>query len=119
MAADFLPILIYAGLAIFIAAVGMIGLSAIVGPRKDTQPKLSPYECGIDPVGSVRERFPIRFYLIGVLFLLFDLEVVFLYPWAVVSKKLGLFALAEMAAFVAILVVGYIWAWRKGALEWE
>jgi len=119
MAADFLPILIYAGLAIFIGALGMIGVSAIMGPRKDTKPKLSAYECGIDPVGTLRERFPIRFYLIGMLFLLFDLEVVFLYPWAVVSHKLGLFALAEMIVFVVILVIGYAWVWRKGALEWE
>jgi len=119
MANDFLPILIYGALTLFIAAVGMIGLSAIVGPRKDNVSKLSPYECGVEPVGSSRERFPIRFYMIGMLFLLFDLEVVFLYPWAVISKRLGLFALVEMTVFVVILLIGYFWVWRKGALEWE
>ena len=81
--------------------------------------KLAPYECGCEPVGSARERFSIKFYLIAMLFILFDIEAVFLYPWAVLFKRLGVFGLMEMGVFIAILFVGYVYVWKKGALEWE
>ena len=123
MPVDFLPVFIYLLLVIAIGAGGIVGLSRLIGPRRDTAEKLSPYECGVPPVGDAREKFPMRYYVIGMLFILFDLEIIFLYPWAVIYKNLneswGLFALAEMAFFVLILLVGYLYVWRKGALEWE
>ena len=100
-------------------AFGALGLSHFLGPRRPTPAKLEPYECGMRPIGSARQRVPVRFYLIAMLFILFDIEIVFLYPWAVVLDRLGLFGLIEMAVFVAILVIGYVYVWRKGALDWE
>lgn len=94
-------------------------LSWLFGPRKPTTRKTAPYESGMKPIGPALRRFPVRFYLIAVLFILFDIEVVFFLPWAVVFRQLGLFALIEMVVFIAILLVGYVYAWRKGALEWE
>jgi NADH-quinone oxidoreductase subunit A len=95
----------------------------LIGPRRDSPEKLDPYECGVPPVGDVREKFPMKYYVIGMLFILFDVEIVFFYPWAVVfrelNEKFNLAALAEMAAFVLVLLVGYLYLWRKGALEWE
>ena len=119
---DYLPILL-----MFIVAGGFavsnILLSQMVGQRKQTRTKLMPYECGKDPVGSARERFSVKFYLIAMIFILFDIEVIFLVPWAVVFKSLvaeGLSTLAyvEMMLFVALLFVGYIYVWRKGAFDW-
>jgi NADH-quinone oxidoreductase subunit A len=94
-------------------------LSRLFGPFRPTTRKTAPYESGMKPIGPAIRRFPVRFYLIAVLFILFDIEVVFFLPWAVVFRKMGLFALIEMFIFIAILLVGYIYAWRKGALEWE
>ena len=94
-------------------------LSRLFGPRNPTTRKMAPYESGMKPIGPAIRRFPVRFYLIAVLFILFDIEVVFFLPWAVVFRQMGLFALIEMFVFIAILLVGYIYAWRKGALEWE
>jgi NADH-quinone oxidoreductase subunit A len=116
---DYLPIFIYILLAIAIGCGGIIGLSALLGPRRPNKIKLMPYECGVDPVGSPRERFPIKFYVVGMIFLLFDIEVVFMIPWAVNFKQLGMFGLIEMIIFIAILGVGYLYLWRKGALDWE
>src|SRR3954462_4306517 len=106
-------------------AVGNVLLSQFVGQRKRTRTKLMPYECGKDPVGSARERFSVKFYLIAMLFILFDIEVIFLVPWAVVFKTLagpeyGLGALVfwEMILFVALLLVGYVYVLRKGAFDW-
>jgi NADH-quinone oxidoreductase subunit A len=119
---DYLPILL-----MFVVAGGFavsnILLSQMVGQRKQTRTKLMPYECGKDPVGSARERFSVKFYLIAMIFILFDIEVIFLVPWAVVFKSLvaeGLSTLAyvEMMLFVALLFVGYIYVWRKGAFDW-
>jgi NADH-quinone oxidoreductase subunit A len=90
-----------------------------VGLKKPTPVKLSPYECGMPPVGTARDRFSIKFYIIAMLFILFDIEAVFLYPWAVEFRKLGMFGFVEMGVFIAILLVGYIYVWKKGALEWE
>lgn len=123
MPSDFLPVVVYLFLVIAIGAGGIVGLSRLVGPRKDTAEKLSPYECGVPPVGDTREKFPMKYYVIGMLFILFDVEVIFIYPWAVIFKELnlttGLFGLIEMSLFVLVLLVGYLYVWRKGALEWE
>jgi NADH-quinone oxidoreductase subunit A len=80
--------------------------------------KLMPYECGIDPVGDARERFSVRFYMVAMLFLIFDVETIFLFPWAIIYDRLAIFGLAEMLVFIGILVVGYYYAWQKGAFEW-
>src|SRR5215212_5611933 len=121
---DYLPILLMFIVAAGFA-VGNVLLSQFVGQRKQTRTKLMPYECGKDPVGSARERFSVKFYLIAMLFILFDIEVIFLVPWAVVFKTLagpeyGLGALVfwEMILFVALLLVGYVYVLRKGAFDW-
>lgn len=122
--ADYLPILL-----MFIVALGFAGgniiLSQLVGQRKQTRTKLMPYECGIDPVGSARERFSVKFYLIAMLFILFDIEAIFLIPWAVVFKSMTAegammrnLVYVEMMLFVALLLVGYIYVVKKGAFEW-
>jgi NADH-quinone oxidoreductase subunit A len=102
-----------------IVALIAIGLGYLFGPRKDSAAKSMPYESGMIPYGEGTRRMPVRFYLIAVLFILFDIEVVFFLPWAVVFRQLGLFGLIEMAIFIVILLVGYVYAWKKGALEWE
>jgi NADH-quinone oxidoreductase subunit A len=89
------------------------------GPKRPTARKAAPYESGMTPYGPGSRRMSIRYYLVAVLFILFDVEVVFFLPWAVVFKKLGIFGLIEMLVFLAILLVGYVYAWKKGALEWE
>lgn len=123
MPIDFLPLLIYLVIVLVIGAGGIVGLSRLIGPRKDTVEKLSPYECGVPPIGDSREKFPMKYYVIGMLFILFDVEVVFFYPWAVTFKEMvGAYhwlAFAELAVFVLILLVGYLYVWRKKALEWE
>ena len=97
----------------------VIALGHLVGPRRPTERKSQPYESGMRPIGPGIRRTPVRFYLIAVLFILFDIEVVFFLPWAVVFRELGAVGLIEMGTFVAILLVGFVYAWKKGALEWE
>jgi NADH-quinone oxidoreductase subunit A len=98
----------------------MVLLASVLGPKKITKTKQMPWECGAIPVGSVREqRFSIRFYLVAMLFILFDIEVIFMYPWAVILEQLGAFALVQMLSFMAVLVVGLIYVWRKGVLNWN
>ncbi|MBX3066148.1 MAG: NADH-quinone oxidoreductase subunit A [Anaerolineae bacterium] len=94
-------------------------ISRLLGPSRPTSRKLEPYESGMVPIGPAMRRFPVKFYLVAVMFILFDIEVVFFLPFAVVARQVGLFALIEMGIFIAILLVGYVYAWRKGALEWE
>jgi NADH-quinone oxidoreductase subunit A len=118
MLLDYLPILILAILAALFAGVNIL-LSIVLGPRKPNPEKLSPYECGMVPVGTARERFSVKFYLVAMFFIVFDMEIVFLYPWAVVFKQLKIFGLVEMGVFLLILLVGYFYAWTKGGLEWE
>lgn len=118
MLGDYLPILMHLGVVAFLAAA-MIGLSSWVGVKRPTREKLSPYECGIDPVGNARERFSVSFYLVGMLFILFDVEAVFLYPWAVVYKSLKWPGFVEMLVYIAILAAGYLYIWKKGALDWK
>ncbi|MBI3092486.1 MAG: NADH-quinone oxidoreductase subunit A [Candidatus Tectomicrobia bacterium] len=113
----YLPILLFIIIAAGFAIVTLF-IGFFVRPRRPDPEKLSPYECGIDPVMGTRERFSIRFYVIAMIFLIFDVEVVFLFPWAVVYKKIGIFGFVEMMLFIFILLVGYYYAWKKGALEW-
>jgi NADH-quinone oxidoreductase subunit A len=94
-------------------------LSSLVVPMRRNAVKNSPYECGIEPVGDARGRFSVKFYLVAVLFILFDIEAVFLYPWAVSFRQLGLYGLVEMALFIVILFIGYVYLLKKRALEWE
>lgn len=120
---DYIPLLILLVVAVILAGT-LVGLSWILGPKKPSAAKLAPYECGVTPVGSARERFPVKFYLIAMLFIVFDIETVFLYPWAVTftrwhSHALQVFSLFEMIVFIIILFVGYIYVWKKGAFEWE
>ena len=110
------------GLMVFLAtavALIAIGLGTIFGPKKESAAKSMPYESGMNPYGEGTRRMPIRFYLVAVLFILFDIEVVFFLPWAITFRQLGLFGLIEMVIFITILLVGYVYAWKKGALEWE
>jgi len=102
-----------------VVALIAIGLGYLFGPRKQSDVKAQPYESGISPFGEGTRRMPVRFYLIAVMFILFDIEVVFFLPWAITFRQLGLFGLIEMIIFIAILLVGYFYAWKKGALEWE
>jgi NADH-quinone oxidoreductase subunit A len=115
---DYLPIIILSVLALVVSGVIML-LSSIAGRPRRSQTETSPYECGVPVIGNARERFSIKFYLIGVLFILFDIEIVFFYPWAVTFDQLGLLALVEMLLFIAVLLVGYAYVWKKGALEWD
>jgi len=112
------PILIFMILVTGFALVSVIG-SMILGMRKPTPAKQAPYECGMQPVGTARERFSVKFYLVAMLFLLFDIEAVFLFPWAVVYRDLKLFGFFEMLLFIAVVLAGYVYVWKKGALEWE
>ncbi len=118
MLIDYFAILVYVGIAIFFA-VFAVAASYLLGQRKPTAIKEAPYECGMTTVGSSFRRIPIKYYIIAMLFLLFDIEVVFLYPWAVVFKELKIFAFVTMAVFIGILLIAYIYIWKKGALEWE
>jgi len=118
MAGVYLPILVHF-LVVVALASAMLGLSAWVGVKRPTREKLTPYECGSLPVGNTRERFSVSFYLVGMLFILFDVEAVFLYPWAVVYKSLKWFGFLEMSLYIAILLAGYVYIWKKGALDWN
>lgn len=96
----------------------MVGLSSLLGPRKPTAEKLAPYECGMPPVGDARERQSVKFYLVAMIFLLFDIEVAFLYPWAMALRTLGWSGFVQVLLFMVLLLFGYIYVWRKGALDW-
>jgi len=113
----------YLPMFLFVAVVGILipltlVLAKLVRPDNPSKAKLSPYECGIDPVDNSRGRYTVRYYIVAILFVVFDVETIFLFPWAVKFKALGLYGLVEMLVFLLILVVGYIWIWKKGALEW-
>ena len=118
MLIDYLPVLIY--LIVVIGLIGMIVLlSELLGKKKHFPAKDLPYECGMDPIGDARHRYTVRFYVIAMFFIVFDIEAIFLYPWAVIFKSLGWFGFVEMLVFIAVLVVGLVYVWGKGALEWE
>ena len=112
------PILILLGISL-LNAVGMVAVSHLVSPFRPTPAKLDPYESGMIPLGNTRERFSVKFYMIAILFIVFDIEAVFLIPWAVWFRRLGWFGLTEMLVFIAVLLVGFIYVWKKGALEWD
>jgi NADH-quinone oxidoreductase subunit A len=114
----YLPVLLFVIVGLGFGAV-TIGLSTIIVPRRVTPAKEMAYECGVDPVGDARGRFSVKFYMVAVLFILFDIEAVFLYPWAVSFHQLGLYGLVEMVLFIAILLAGYLYLLKKRALEWE
>ena len=118
MLLEYIAIAVMIAVATLIAFIA-IGLGELFGPRKNTIAKNMPYESGMDPYGEGTRRMPLRFYLIAVLFILFDIEVVFFLPWAIAFRSLGIFGLIEMVVFIVILLIGYIYAWKKGALEWE
>jgi NADH-quinone oxidoreductase subunit A len=115
---EYIAIAVMIALATLVGLIG-IGLGELFGPRKKSAAKSMPYESGMNPYGEGTRRLPVRFYLIAVLFILFDIEIVFLYPWAVVFDQLGIMAIVEMFLFIALLLVGYIYVWKKGALEWD
>jgi NADH-quinone oxidoreductase subunit A len=118
MLLEYIAIAVMIGLAIVIAVVA-IGLGELFGPKKKSVVKSEPYESGMAPIGPGTRRMPVRFYLIAVMFILFDIEVIFFLPWAVVFRQLGWPGLAQMGVFIAVLLIGFIYAWKKGALEWE
>lgn len=118
MPSEFLPIAVLIVVATGLSFVVVL-LGHMFGPRRPTTIKGSPYESGMRPYGAGQRRMPVHFYLVAMLFILFDIEIIFLLPWAVVLRKLGLFALLEMVVFIVVLLVGYVYAWRKGALRWE
>lgn len=118
MLEQYAPIAILLILSVAVSFL-ILFLSRLMGPFHPNTRKLEPYESGMTPIGPAMRRLPVKFYLVAVLFILFDIEVVFFLPFAVVARQLGLFALVEMAVFMAILLVGYVYAWRKGAFEWE
>ena len=122
MLEGYFPILMFilVGLAVGVAPLVLGGaLSRLLGVHKPDSEKLSPYECGFEAFEDARMKFDVRYYLIAILFILFDLEIAFLFPWAVVLREIGLFGFMAMMLFLAILVVGFIYEWMKGALEWE
>ena len=116
--ARYLPLLMHFGIATALATA-IVTLSWLVGQHKPGRSKMSPYECGVPPVGDARGRFSVKFYLVAMLFILFDVEAVFLYPWAVIFKSLKWFGFVEMLLYIAILLAGYVYIWKKGALEWK
>ena len=118
MLLEYLPILIFIAIAAVIAG-GMMVVPYLVAPKKPDPEKLSAYECGFEAFGDARMKFDVRFYLVSILFIIFDLEVAFLFPWAVTLGSLGVFAFWSMMVFLAVLTVGFIYEWKKGALEWE
>ncbi|MCB0927735.1 MAG: NADH-quinone oxidoreductase subunit A [Mycolicibacterium insubricum] len=115
------PILILGAIAALFA-VGSVGIALLIGPRRYNRAKLEAYECGIEPAepaGHTGQRFPIKYYLTAMLFIVFDIEIVFLYPWAVAFDRMGIFALVEMMLFMATVFVAYAYVWRRGGLEWD
>ena len=116
--AEYFPILLFLGIATAISAV-MVGLSFVVAEQKPDSEKVTAFECGFDAFTDARSRFDVRFYLVAILFIIFDLEVAFLFPWAISLGDIGMYGFWSMVVFLGILTIGFIYEWRKGALEWE
>ena len=118
MLGEYLPVLLFlivsAGIGVALLIVGLV-----LGPQRPGSDKLSPYECGFEAFEDARMKFDVRYYLIAILFIVFDLEIAFVFPWAVVFRSLGMFGLVEMGIFLGLLVLGFAYVWKKGALEWE
>ena len=115
--ARYLPLLLHFGIATVIAGA-IVTLSWLIGQHKPNRAKLSPYECGVPPSGDARERFSVKFYMVAMLFILFDVEAVFLYPWAIILRELKMFGFWEMIVYIAIFLVGLFYVWKKGVLDW-
>ena len=118
MLETYFPVLMFIAVGLVLGGV-LLSVGRLVSPNKPDAKKLSPYECGFEAFEDARMRFDVRYYLVAILFILFDLEIAFLFPWAVVIDEIGFFGYASMMVFLAILVVGFIYEWKKGALEWE
>ncbi|MGD2171407.1 MAG: NADH-quinone oxidoreductase subunit A [Gammaproteobacteria bacterium] len=118
MLGNYLPILIFMGVALVMGSI-LITLGKMLGPSRPDAEKNSPYECGFEAFEDSRMKFDVRYYLVAILFIIFDLEIAFLFPWAIVLDEIGTFGLMAMAVFLAVLVIGFIFEWKKGALEWE
>lgn len=115
---EYMPIFIYLGVSLVLSLI-ILGLSFVFSVQKADPEKVSAYECGFDPFDDARSRFDVRFYLVAILFIIFDLEVTFLFPWAVTLNKVTFFGFWTMMLFLFILTIGFVYEWRKGALEWE
>lgn len=118
MLAEYFPIIVFLVLGALFGVIP-IALGTLLGPKRPTHSKLSPYECGFPPFESARTQFDLRFYLVAILFIIFDLEIVFLFPWAVTLNKISGLGFASMGLFLLLLAIGFIYEWQKGALEWE
>ena len=118
MLENYLPVLIFMVIGLVVGGV-MITLGFVLAPSKPDKEKLSAYECGFEAFDNARMKFDVRYYLVAILFIIFDLEIAFLFPWAIVLKDIGLFGFIAMLIFLGILVIGFIYEWKKGALEWE
>ncbi len=117
MLADYFPILIFLGISVALGVV-LVVVGSVLGPRRPDDEKMSPYECGFEAFEDARMKFDVRYYLVAILFIIFDLEIAFLFPWAVVLEQVGWVGFWSMMVFLGILVVGFIYEWKKGALEW-
>ncbi len=118
MLAEYFPVLLFIVVSA-VVGIALIAIGNLLGPKKPTAEKDSPYECGFEAFEDARMKFDVRYYLIAILFIIFDLEIAFVLPWATVFSKLGLLGLVEMAMFLGLLVLGFVYVWKKGALEWE
>ncbi len=118
MLENYFPVLLFIGIALVMGVAPLV-LGKVVSPHRPDSAKLSPYECGFEAFENARMKFDVRYYLVAILFILFDLEIAFLFPWAIVLKEIGMFGFVSMMIFLAILVIGFIYEWMKGALEWE
>ena len=114
----YVPVLLLFGVSL-VNAVAFVVLSHLVSPMRPTPVKLEPYESGMSPLGDTRERFSVKFYLVAILFIIFDIETVFLIPWGVMFRDLGIFGFVEMLIFIGVLLVGFVYVWKKGALQWD
>ncbi len=115
---DYAPVLVFGGMSVIIAAA-MLGTALLSGHQKPYSEKLTAYECGFEAFDDARRRFDVRFYLVAILFIIFDLEVAFLFPWAITLGRIGLFGFLSMLGFLAVLGIGFLYEWRKGALDWD
>ena len=118
MVTDYIPLLVILVVAAIFAAIALI-MPALFGPKNPNKMKQEPIESGMIPFADARRRFPVQYYMVALMFILFDIEVIFLYPWAVLMNKLKVFGLIEMGVFLVILLTGYVYVWKKGAFEWE
>ncbi|NDP43315.1 MAG: NADH-quinone oxidoreductase subunit A [Aromatoleum sp.] len=118
MLEQYLPVLLFIAVGLILGAV-LLAVGSVVSPYRPDPAKLSPYECGFEAFEDARMKFDVRYYLVAMLFILFDLEIAFLFPWAIVLPEIGFFGFVAMMVFLAVLIVGFIYEWKKGALEWE